>query len=271
MIIIGEKINGTRGAVNEAIRNRDAGFIAALASEQEKAGATYLDVNAGTSPDRESDDLVWLVKTAQEASPLPLCLDSANPAALSAALKAVEKTPIINSVSAESHRITGILPLAVEHRTGLVLLPLGGEKGIPATSGERLKIIDHLIGLAREGGLPDEGLYVDPLVTAISTGRENGLVTLETIKMVREKYPSVNITCGLSNISFGMPLRPLINRTFAAMAVQMGLNSAIMDPCDRELYSTMLAARLLTGLDRNCMNFNRAYRAGRIRPTTNRE
>lgn len=269
MIVIGEKINGTRKAVGEALRARDAAFVAALAREQAEAGSAYLDVNAGTAPNREPEDLVWLVRTTQEACELPLCLDSANPEALSAALEVVVKTPIINSVSCESSRIEGILPLALKYRTGLILLPLGGEKGIPATSEERLELIDTLVGLAKKGGLEEGMLYVDPLITAISTGKDNALVALRTIRLVRERYPEANITCGLSNISFGMPLRPVINRTFASMAVEAGLNSAIMDPNDRELMATMLAARMLAGLDRNCMEFNRAFRAGRIGPPKN--
>jgi 5-methyltetrahydrofolate--homocysteine methyltransferase len=266
MIIIGEKINGTRSAVGQAIRDRDAGFIAELARSQANAGSHYLDVNAGTAPNREPDDMAWLVRTVQEACELPLCLDSANPEALRAGLELATKTPVLNSVSGEKSRIEGVLPLAFHYKTGLILLALGDDKGIPSTSDGRMEVIDQLVGLAKEGGLAEDALFVDPLVTAISTGKDNALVTLDTIRRVRAAYPLAHITCGLSNISFGMPLRPLINRTFASMAVQAGLDSAIADPQDRDLMGTMLAAEMLMGADRNCLNFNRAYRAGRIGP-----
>lgn len=271
MIVIGEKINGTRAGVGRAIVERDAAFIRALAVEQAEAGATYLDVNAGTAPNREPEDLVWLARTVQAAVATPLCLDSANPEALEAALGEVDKKPLINSVSGEQHRIDGVLPLAFKHSTGLILLALGGEKGIPATPEARIEIVERLVGLSLAGGLAEKDLFVDPLVTAISTGRDNALVTLETIRMVRNAHAGVNITCGLSNVSFGMPLRALINRAFAAMAVEAGLNSAIIDPTDRELMGTILAARMLSGLDRNCMTFNRAYRERRIGPAREEE
>jgi len=265
MIIIGEKINGTRKEVARAILERDAEFIAQLARDQAEAGSRYLDVNAGTSPDREPEDLAWLVRTVQAACDARLCLDSANPVALKAGLEAVAQTPMINSVSGEKHRIEGVLPLALEHRTDLILLALD-DAGIPATGEERMAVIDRLVERATRGGLAEEQLFIDPLVTAISTGTDNARITCDTIGRIRAAYPKAHITCGLSNISFGMPLRGLMNRTFLAMAVQMGMDSAIADPNDRELRGTMLAAETLMGLDRFCLNFNKAYRAGRIGP-----
>jgi len=266
MIIIGEKINGTRKAVANAIRERDSDFIRRLAVEQTEAGAAYLDVNAGTPPRQEPDDLVWLIENAQAASDLPLCLDSANPAALRAGLEAVEKTPLINSVSGEKARIAGVLPLALEYKTGLILLALDDTKGIPDTGKGRMEIINKLMDLAVKGGLEEERLFIDPLVTAISTGTESAKTTFETIREAKAAYPASHITSGLSNISFGMPLRGIINRVFLAMCVAAGLDSAIANPNDRELLETMMAAEMLMGKDRFCMNFNKAYRAGRIGP-----
>lgn len=266
MIIIAEKINGTRKAVAEAIRGRDAAFIQELARAQAEAGSQYLDVNAGTSPAREPEDMAWLVRTVQEACDLPLCLDSANPQALSAGLELVERTPLINSVSGEKSRVEGVLPLALKYRTGLILLALDDVAGIPADAAGRMAIVDRLAGLALEGGLTEDQLFIDPLVTAISTGTDSALTTFETIRRVRAAYPAAHVTCGLSNISFGLPLRPLVNQTFMAMAVAAGLDSAIINPNDRQLLGVMLAAEMLEGRDKYCQNFGRAYRAGRIGP-----
>ncbi|MGD9212782.1 MAG: dihydropteroate synthase, partial [Desulfobacteraceae bacterium] len=176
MIIIGEKINGTRKAVAKAIRERDAEFIRDLAKNQVDGGSTYLDVNAGTAPDREPDDMVWLVNTIQEVCELPLCLDSANPAALKAGLEVVTRLPMINSVSGEQNRIDGVLPLALEHKTDLILLALD-DKGIPETVEGRMEIVRKLVGLAVDGGLKYGQLQIDPLVTAISTGTTNAMLT----------------------------------------------------------------------------------------------
>jgi 5-methyltetrahydrofolate corrinoid/iron sulfur protein methyltransferase len=266
VILIGEKINGTRKAVRQAIQDRDGATIARLAQEQTEAGSTYLDVNAGTPPGQEPEDMAWLVENVQAASDLPLCLDSANPEALAAGLALVKRTPMINSVSGERARVENVLPLAIEHKTSLILMALDDRTGIPATSGERLEIIHRLVGLALDGGLTQDQLLVDPLVTTISTGTENAKITLATIKETKAAYPEIHITSGLSNISFGMPLRSVINHTFLAMCIAAGMDSAIADPGNRDFMTTMLAAEMLMGQDRYCLNFNKAFRAGRIGP-----
>ncbi|MFV0437774.1 MAG: methyltetrahydrofolate cobalamin methyltransferase [Desulfopila sp.] len=265
MIIIGEKINGTRKSVAQAIRDRDVAAIQDLAVKQTEGGATYLDINAGTAPEREPDDMAWLVTTVQEVSDLPLSLDSANPKALEAGLAKVDKTPIINSVSGEQARIDGVLPLALKHKTGLILLALD-DKGIPVDVEGRMVIVRRLIKMAVEGGLDYGQLHIDPLVTAISTGTDSAMLTFATIGSIKQEFPEVYITGGASNISFGMPLRPVINRFFMAMAIQAGLNSAIINPNDRELMTAIMTGELLMGKDRFCMNFNRAFRAGKIGP-----
>jgi 5-methyltetrahydrofolate--homocysteine methyltransferase len=266
VIIIGEKINGTRKAVAAAIQDRDADFITELARSQAEAGSSYLDVNAGTAPEREPEDMVWLVKTVQEAVDVPLCLDSANPAALEAGLEIVGQKPMINSLSGEKDRIEGVLPLACKYKTNLIILALDDTTGIPETSDGRMEIVRKLATMALEGGLTEDQLFVDPLVTAIATGTQNAMTTFDTIKQVREAYPKAHITSGLSNISFGMPLRALINRTFMAMCIGVGLDSAIANPNDRGLMEVVMTAEMLMNKDRFCMNYNKAYRAGSIGP-----
>lgn len=266
MIVIGEKINGTRRQVASAIRDRDADFVRDLAIRQFEAGAAYLDLNAGSVPEREPDDMVWLVETVQTAVPdATLCLDSGNPSALRAGIQKAVRPVLLNSVSGETARVEGVLPLALEFQTELILLALD-DQGIPPTAEGRLAVVRRLIEMTRAGGLPDEKLYVDPLVLAISTGVENGNVTLETCRRIKAEFPAVHLTCGLSNVSFGMPLRSVLNQTFVALATQAGMDSAIVNPEDRELRAAILAAEVLLGKDRHCLAFNRAFRAGRIGP-----
>jgi len=266
MIIIGEKINGTRKQVGSAIANRDADFIRDLALRQFEGGASYLDVNAGGLPGREPEDMAWLVQTVQEAVPdATLCLDSPNHAALRAGIERADKTPMLNSISGEKFRVDGVLPLACQFGTELIVLPLD-DNGIPRTSNGRLDIFRRLVEMTRNGGLPDEKLYVDPLVMAISTGTDNGNITLETCRKIKEEFPKVHLTCGLSNISFGMPLRSILNQAFLVLTIQAGMDSAIINPEERELRGIMMAAETLLGKDRHCLNFNRAFRAGKIGP-----
>jgi 5-methyltetrahydrofolate--homocysteine methyltransferase len=266
--IIGEKINGTRGQVGKAIADRDAAFIASLASRQAQAGAHRIDVNAGTRPDREPDDLSWLVKTVQEAVDVPLCLDSANPVALTAALAVTRTAPLINSISGEAGRLTDVLPLARDHGCPVIALALDAT-GIPPDVGQRLAVIRRLLAATREAGIPDADVFVDPLVMAVSTVQEAGQVALDTIAAVRGEYPQAHITCGLSNVSFGLPARHLVNRTFLTLALAAGLDCAICDPLDGDLLATLKAAELVLGRDRRCLSYTRAYRSGLLGPGKN--
>jgi 5-methyltetrahydrofolate corrinoid/iron sulfur protein methyltransferase len=271
MIIIGEKINGTRKQVAAAIQDRDAGFIRGLAMRQYENGAAYLDLNAGTVPKREPEDMVWLVETVQEALPdAMLCLDSANPRALRAGIEKAKRIPMLNSLSGEQPRIDGVLPLACEFKTELIVLALD-DNGIPQTSEGRQNVVRRLIEMTRAGGLPDEKLYVDPLVMAIATGTENGNISLETCRNLKDEFPEIHLTCGLSNISFGMPLRATLNQAFMALVLQAGMDSVIMNPEDRELQGIMMATETILGKDRHCMNFIRAFRSGKIGPKTETE
>jgi 5-methyltetrahydrofolate--homocysteine methyltransferase len=261
MEIIGEKINGTRKHVAQAIAERDAGFIRGLAHRQAAAGSTWLDVNAGTPPQQEPDDLVWLIENVQAVVDTPLCLDSANPQALAVAIKAVNKTPLINSISGEPQRLEGILPLVAEHGCRVIALAMEAKK-IPGSSEARLAVIHKVMAATRAAGIPDGHIYIDPLAMTISTNIQSGLIFFETVQAVRAAYPEVHFTAGLSNISFGLPARSYINRAFLTLALQAGLDSAILDPLDRELRAALLAAELVLGRDRHCLNYTRAYRAG---------
>ncbi|HET9656696.1 MAG TPA: dihydropteroate synthase [Kineosporiaceae bacterium] len=259
--VIGEKINGTRKTVGTAVVERDAELIRSLAVRQAEAGASWIDVNAGTRSDREPDDLIWLVETVQAVTEVPLCLDSANPEALKAAIGVTARTPLLNSISGEAWRLESVLPLAAQHGCPVIALALDAD-GIPTGKDGRLAVISRLIEATREAGLPDSGVYVDPLVMTISTDITSALTALDTIRAIRELFPQVHITSGLSNISFGLPARQTVNRAFLTLAMAAGQDSAILDPLDRELRAAMIATELLLGRDRHCRGYTKAYRAG---------
>jgi cobalamin-dependent methionine synthase I len=261
MKIIGEKINGTRKRVGQAIAERDAEFIKDLAQKQAAAGATWLDVNAGTHPDREPDDLVWLIETIQSVVETPLSLDSANPKALQIAIKAVKQTPMINSISGEPERLTNILPIVAEHGCPVIALAMD-EKKIPETGEKRFEVISKIMAEARVHGIPDSNLYFDPLAMTLSTNTQSGQIAFETMRRVRDAYPEAHLTIGLSNISFGLPGRSFVNRYFLGLAIEAGLDSAILDPLDREIQAAILATELVLGRDKHCLNYIRASRKG---------
>jgi 5-methyltetrahydrofolate--homocysteine methyltransferase len=261
MEIIGEKINGTRKRVARAIAERDAGFIRDLARRQAEAGAAWLDINAGTHPQQEPDDLVWLIENVQAEVDTPLCLDSANPRALAAAIEEVDKTPMVNSISGEPERLENILPLVAEHGCRVIALAMDATK-IPETSEARVAVVHKVMSATRAAGVPDEHVYVDPLVLTIGTDTCSGLTFFETLRAVHAAYPEAHLTAGLSNISFGLPARSYINRAFLTLALGAGLDSAILDPLDQDLQATLLAAELVLGRDDYCLAYTRAYRAG---------
>ncbi len=261
MKIIGEKINGTRKRVARAIAERDAEFIQNLALKQAEAGSHWLDVNAGTHPDKEPDDLIWLIENIQSVVDTPLCLDSANPAALHVAITAVNKTPMINSISGEPDRLEKILPIVAEHGCEVIALAMDDKK-IPETYEKRMEVIDKVIAATRAANVPDNKVYVDPLAMTIATANQSAVMACETIRAIHAKYPDVHFTMGLSNISFGLPARKQINRGFLTLAMQAGLDSAIMDPLDKELVAAILTTDLLLGRDRHCLNYVRASRKG---------
>lgn len=263
MKIIGEKINGTRKDVAQAIAQRDAAYIRNLATRQVEAGADWLDVNAGTHPAQEADDLVWLIEQAQAVTDAPLCLDSANPQALLTAIEAVTRTPMINSISGEEKRLEGVLPIVVEHGCQVIALAMDS-KSVPSASEERVAIIHRIIEATRAAGVADEQVFVDPLAMSIATDTNSAVAALETIRTVAEAYPACHFTIGLSNISFGLPARSIVNRTFLTLAIQAGLDSAILDPLDQEIQAAILATELLLGRDRHCLNYVRAARSGRL-------
>jgi cobalamin-dependent methionine synthase I len=263
MQIIGEKINGSRKLVNKAIIEKNSDYIQDLAANQVRCGADILDVNAGTSAKRESEDLIWLVKTVQAATDVQLCLDSPNPETLSAAMGVVKKPPLINSISAESDKMKKVLPLISGNECSVIALAMD-DNGIPKGVEGRMTVIRRLFEDFHSAGISDERVYVDPLVMTIATDNDSGNVAMDTVKAVLEEFPKTHITAGASNISFGLPARSYINQAFLTLAISAGMDSAIIDPTDRHLVSTILAAEVVTGKDRHCINFTGAYRAGKI-------
>jgi 5-methyltetrahydrofolate--homocysteine methyltransferase len=263
MIIIGELINTSRKAIAPAVENRDAAFIQDIAKKQVAAGATYVDVNAGTRVYDEPEALTWLVETVQAAVDAPLCIDSPNPKAIKAALAVHKGQAMINSITAEKERYAEILPLVVEHKARILALCMD-DAGMPETAEQRLAIVEVLYqGLTNAGVKPDD-IFFDPLVKPISVNINFGHEVLDTIRQIHQKYPGVHTTCGLSNVSFGLPARKLLNQAFLVMCMANGMDAVILDPLDQNIMSLLLASKALLGRDEYCMGYLTAQREGRL-------
>ncbi|GAB6174381.1 methyltetrahydrofolate cobalamin methyltransferase [Paradesulfitobacterium aromaticivorans] len=269
MLIIGESLNGTIPTVREAIVAHDENAIAALARTQVECGAQMLDVNAGGLAGLDEDaNLAWMVDIVQSVVDVPLVLDSSNPAALRAGIKVYRGArPILSSINAEQERLNTVIPLAVEYNCGLVALCMS-ERGVPMDAEGRLVVADMLIERATAAGIKPEDIYLDPLVMTVAADHTAGSVFLQTLRLIRERYPEVGTFCAPSNVSFEMPQRRLLNRTFVAMITALGLKGFMVNVRDREVMATLVAAATLAGSDDYCRNYLKANRAGKLTPTT---
>jgi len=263
VLIIAERINATRKRISKAVAARDADFIAKEAGAQAEAGATHIDCNAGRKPDREVEDLQWLISVVQDAVDLPVSIDSANPKAIAEGLKLVKKKPIINSVTAEKATIAEVMPLAAEHETLLVGLCMGDD-GMPRSAAERIKAAQEVRKAAEEYRVPLSNIYFDPVIVPISTNVTEAMAAIETVRYIMKEFPGAHTACGLSNISFGLPHRNTLNRTFLGMLMEAGLDGAILDPTEPHMMSTVLAGRALLGRDEWCVDYIQAGRADRL-------
>ena len=265
MLIIGESINGTIQKVGEAILNRNANFLKELARAQYECGAHLLDVNAALPGRNEMEDLPWVVELVQREVPIPLMIDSSNPEALKAALSVYRhpEPPILNSVSGEEERLGKLRPVITGKKCKVVALCMDGN-GIPKTIDGRVRIADKLFQSLTELGVPADYIYFDVLVLSIAVEPDAALVALETIKTIRSKFPISHIICGVSNASFGLPARRLLNRTFLTMAISAGLDTFLIDVRDRGLLSAIYASNILINQDPYCNEYIKAYREKRL-------
>jgi 5-methyltetrahydrofolate--homocysteine methyltransferase len=264
MLIIGEKINSTRKSIDRAIKNGDRDIIAAEALLQAQAGAHYLDVNCGTvNAAHEPETLKWLITIVQEATGLPICIDSPNPEALAAGLAVHQGCPIINSISGEKERFDRVLPLAKRYDAGVVALCLD-DRGIPRSREATIEVGGRLIDSLLDAGIPPERIYLDPLVRSLATSPETVLDTLALMRTLGAKYTGVHFVSGLSNVSFGLPKRRHLNRAYVVMSIESGLDAVIMDPLDTAMQALIYAAESLANKDRFCMAYIRAHNEGRL-------
>lgn len=267
MIIIGEKINGAIPSAADAIANKDEAFIRDLINKQVDAGATYLDVCAGSAPEKEEEILTWLIEIVQSETDVPICLDSPNAQLLLRLLPRIKTPGIINSVSGEGDKCEVLYPFLSENPQWKVIALTCDNEGIPNQWERKAQIAASLIDKAAEYGIGQERIFIDPLVLSLAAISDAMLNFMEAIRQIHTSYPEVHFTSGLSNISYGMPYRKIVNQNFLALALSAGMDSAIVDPTNRDIYATMLAVEALMNQDRLCRNYNKAYRVGKIGPT----
>ena len=255
MIIIGEKINATRKKIAAALEARDADHIVQVAKAQADAGADYIDVNGGDPREgREAENMAWLMELVQAAMDRPVAVDSANPEAVEIGLSMAATKPILNSVSLEADRLGTLMPLVEKHECMVVAL-LMSDEGTPSRVDDRMASAEELIGHLAAAGKKIDEIIVDPCFLPVSADAASGKVLIEAIAAIRRKWPDVHIGGGLSNISYGLPQRRLVNMAAVAQCIYAGMDAAIIDPCAEGMVGAILAAEAIVGRDDFCMNY----------------
>lgn len=256
--VIGERINPTgKKKLKAALQAGDVDYLVAEAAAQQRAGADILDVNVGVPGLDEPTLLSQVTRTLQATVPLPLQLDSSDPVAIEVAARAYAGRPMVNSVNGKADNLAAVLPVVARYGCTVVGLTLD-ENGIPPTAEERLAIAERIVATAESYGIPREDVAIDCLVMAAATNQDEVREILRAVALVKERL-GVRTVLGVSNVSFGLPARPLVNSTFLAAAFGAGLDMPILNPLNARYRDTVATFRILNGQDAGCRAFLEAY------------
>ena len=254
MIIIGEKLNGSIPSVAKAIAEKDADLIRERARMQAEAGATFLDVCASVEEAVEVETLKWMIDLVQEVTDTPICVDSPSARSCVAAIPFCKRPGLINSVSLEGDKIDTIFPVIADTDWECVAL-LCDNDGISDSVERRMKIFFGIMEKAKQYGIAPSRLHIDPLVVTLGTDQTALTVFADCCRRIKYEYPEIHITSGLSNISFGLPVRKNINQAFMVLAMNAGMDSAIVDPTNKNMIGMIYATNALLERDEYCLQY----------------
>ena len=254
MIIIGEKLNGSIPSVAKAIAEKDADLIRERARMQAEAGATFLDVCASVEEAVEVETLKWMIDLVQEVTDTPICVDSPSARSCVAAIPFCKRPGLINSVSLEGDKIDTIFPVIADTDWECVAL-LCDNDGIPDSVERRMEIFFGIMEKAKQYGIAPSRLHIDPLVVTLGTDQTALTVFADCCRRIKYEYPEIHITSGLSNISFGLPVRKNINQAFMVLAMNAGMDSAIVDPTNKNMIGMIYATNALLERDEYCLQY----------------
>jgi len=261
-IIIGERLNSSSARVKDLFARRDTDAVRELAKRQLDAGAKYIDVNASMLMDDEPATLRWVADIVLNELDGQISVDSADNSLLITLSKEFGERAILNSVACDEDILKEVLETA--GKTGSkVIVMLKDREGLPKTVSKRIELCKRVERVLADVGFDEENIFVDPVVTPVATSINGANLFIESLLEITKLFPRYRTVCGVSNVSFGLPDRKALNRTFLAMAIWAGLNSAICDPTDIGLVDTIFSAMALSGRDKNCISYLKRYRAKR--------
>ncbi|MDR0813934.1 MAG: dihydropteroate synthase [Oscillospiraceae bacterium] len=262
MIIIAEKLNGSIPSCAKAIAEHDEAYIKDIAKKQADSGATFIDVCASVK-DGELETLKWMIDLVQSVTDTPISVDSPDAQVCVDALKFCNKPGLLNSVSGEGNKIDVAFPIIADTKWQVMAL-LCDDTGIPKSAADRIRVFDAIMAKAAEYGIKDSRIHIDPLIEMLCTTDEGEGISmvLEVMRHIKSTHPQVHISGAISNISFNLPVRKIVNQAFAVLAINAGMDSAVMDPLSQDLRGVIYAAEAMIGLDDFCAEYTSAYRDG---------
>lgn len=257
MIIIGEKISGFVPRMDRAITQRDGAYIQRLALKQSEAGAHYIDCCPAVE-ENALEIMQWMISEIQSACKTPISIDSSDADVLIEAMQCCDKPGLINSASLAANKIDKIFA-AIAHTDWSCIVMLDRDSGVPKSLDEYMEVLEEVLSKANQYHIDTQRLFLDPLVDTLSTNDQSLLSFIQVCQAIKKRCPHVHITSGLSNISFGLPARKMINMSFLALAMQAGMDSAIIDPLNRDMLGIAYATQALLGNDPHCKKYTEAY------------
>lgn len=261
MIIIGEKINGAIPSTGKAIAEKDAEFIKNLAVKQTEAGAHFIDVCASVDDDIELKTMKWLIDIVQDATDVPIAVDSPNVYTCLESMAYCRKPGLFNSVSLEGNKVDEAFKVIANTSWECVAL-LNSDKGIPKTAKDRLDVFADLMAKCQEYQIDPSRMHIDPLIEMLCTSEDGINMVIKVIQKIKKQYPTIHVTGAVSNISFNLPARRIANQAFAVLAMNAGMDSFILDPLNKDMMGMLYATEAMMGEDEFCMEYIGAFREG---------
>jgi len=267
MIVFGEKINTINRDVLNALNSKDESFFSNLTLSQVHSGIVdVIDINVGSDFSGEVENMQWVVPIVERSagSRVPLAIDSSNPKAIIAGLEKItnKKDSFINSITLEEDKYKVLLPLVKKYDLKVIALPID-KNGVPRSSVQRLKLAEKLVEIVKSYSIPLSRLFIDCLVEPISISDTNAVTSLETLTLIKKEIPEVKTFICLSAVSFGLPNRKSINRNFATLLIERGIDSIILDPLDKDLALTIFITKALLSMDSYCQDYLKYIRDGK--------
>jgi len=272
MIIVGERLNSTRSSIKEAIAGKDVDFLIKEAESQIQSGASFIDINCASSMANEEKDLLWLMKEVQGKFGCSVSIDSPNTEIIKSVLPEHSGKPFINSITIEKDKIESMSEIYKEKESNIIGLTID-DNGMPNDVEGRVEMARKIVDYAQSNQIRKEDIFIDPLVKPISTEPDQVLFFLEAAKTLRSE--GINIIGGLSNVSFGLPRRGIINAVFLKLCIESGIDAFIIDPTaelikmvldgkDLPREQSLLAEDVILGKDQYAMNYIKAFRDGAL-------